>query len=61
MQTKMSLNEYKKKVEASLREMYPNITEKEIEESMMDSKNDWEWYMENFSPEMVPQAWAAGA
>lgn len=61
MNTKMTLEEYKKRVEISLKKMYPDITEEEIAETMTIPEEAWEQYMEDFSPEILPAAWAAGA
>lgn len=58
----MTLEEYKKKVEASYLKRYPNATEEDFEvEVETISKEDWIEYMKDFSPEEIPTAWAAGA
>lgn len=57
----MTLDEYKKKVEASLRKRYPNITEEEIKSYLTMTDEVWEEYMQDFSPEELPGAWEAGA
>ncbi len=61
MNTQMSLEEYKKRVEACLKKMYPDITEEEMIRAMTAPKELWEQYMEDFPPEELPAAWAAGA
>lgn len=57
----MTLEEYKKKVEASLRKRYPKITEARMAELMTHSDEVWAEYMQDFMPEELPGAWAAGA
>ena len=58
----MSLEEYKKRVEASFLKRYPGATKEEFEESVATLSNEvWEEYMKDFSPEDLPAAWAAGA
>ena len=57
----MTLEEYKKRVEISLKKMYPDITEEEIAETMTIPEEAWEQCMEDYSPEILPAAWAAGA
>ena len=62
MNTQMSLEEYKKRVEASYLKRYPHTTKEDFEAEVATlSKETWEEYMEDFSPEELPAAWAAGA
>ena len=57
----MTLEDYKKRVEATLRQKYSNTTEETIKSWVSMSESEWESYMKNFSPEELPSAWDAGA
>jgi len=64
MNTKMTLEEYKAKVLDALLKRYPTSPEedwKPVVYGQTISKGLWEQYMEDFSPEELPGAWAAGA
>ena len=58
----MTLEEYKKKVKDSYLKRYPHTTEEDFQAEVATiSKEAWEQYMKDFSPEILPAAWAAGA
>ena len=58
----MTLEEYKKKVEECFLKRYPNTTREYYLKSIERiSQGLWEQYMKDFSPEMLPKAWEAGA
>lgn len=61
MDIQMTLEKYKKRVEASPRKRYPDITEERMAELMTCSDEMWEQYMQDFTPEELPGAWEAGA
>ena len=62
MNTPMTLEEYKKRVEECYLKRYPNTTPEDFKaETETLSKKDWEEYMRDFSAEELPAAWAAGA
>ena len=58
----MSLEEYKKRVEAAYLNRYPNTSKEYYRKSIETISNAaWEQYMKDFSPEELPSAWTAGA
>ena len=62
MNGQMTLDEYKKRVKTSYLKRYPQITEDDwLAATATLSREAWVQYMEDFLPEELPGAWAAGA
>lgn len=60
MNTPMTLDEYKKKVEDLFRKENPQYTNEEIKRWMTIPENVWQRYMEDFSPEVLSRTLDSG-